>query len=213
MNFETVSAIQAYRGKCEDQSIVLKDLDRKRIVVVVADGAGGVGSGDLAAMTVIREVKENLRSINTADEWKLLLSQTDFRITQGESTAVIVDIREYGIAGASVGDSKAWTLKDGEVDDLTKNQVRKPLLGSGRAEPMSFTRQSFGDFLIVGSDGFFDYSKPAEVTRLIYKSDFYSIPRKCIELVQLPSGEFWDDTSIIAVRRKPIQGRSLLSNV
>jgi hypothetical protein len=35
------------------------------------------------------------------------------------------------VSGASVGDSRAWIVCDGDVNDLTAKQVRKPLLGSG----------------------------------------------------------------------------------
>ena len=53
--FETVSAIQAYRERCEDRVAVFNH--ETRTVVVVADGAGGTGAGDVAALAVIREIE------------------------------------------------------------------------------------------------------------------------------------------------------------
>ena len=50
--FETVSATQAYRERCEDRVAVFTH--QERTVVVVADGAGGTGAGDVAANAVIR---------------------------------------------------------------------------------------------------------------------------------------------------------------
>jgi len=56
----------------------------------------------------------------------------------GETTAVVVDVRTIGIAGASVGDSRAVIVKDGTISELTANQKRKPFIGTGMAEPIGF---------------------------------------------------------------------------
>ena len=50
--FETAQITEAYRKRCEDRVAVINDGDRT--VIVAANGAGGMGSGDLAAETVIR---------------------------------------------------------------------------------------------------------------------------------------------------------------
>ena len=56
----------------------------------------------------------------------------------GESTVVVVDVRADSICGASVGDSQAWIVNGADITDLTARQHRKPLLGSGEAEPVGF---------------------------------------------------------------------------
>src|SRR6186997_2050497 len=114
---ETVTATESYRERCEDRVAVFT-FD-ERTVIVVADGAGGVGSGDIAAEAVLREIEPDLPRIHSADEWADTLRQIDCRISPGESTAVVVDVRPYGIAGASVGDSEAWIIKDGKITNLT----------------------------------------------------------------------------------------------
>ena len=196
--FETVAATEAYRERCEDRVAVFADEDRT--VVVVADGAGGTGSGDIAAQMVIREIQNAYPHIHSATQWEQLLRQVDCRITPGESTAVVVDLRPYGMAGASVGDSQAWSIADGVVDELTLHQHRKPLLGSGNANPTCFLRAPLAGTLLVATDGLFDYAKRAKLTAKIATSEFSTIPRVCIELVRLPSGELWDDIGVIAVR-------------
>ena len=128
------------------------------------------------------------------------MKQIDCRISDGQSTAVVVDIRPYGIAGSSVGDSEAWIIHDGEIDTLTKHQNRKPLLGSGAAEPIPFIHPPLHGCLLVGSDGFFNYAKRERIAHTIARTEFVTIPRTCVEMVRLPSGELWDDTSIVAVR-------------
>ncbi|MDB2687181.1 protein phosphatase 2C family protein [Mariniblastus sp.] len=197
---ESISATENYRERCEDRVDVINE--DNRTVIIVADGAGGVGSGDLAAEYVVSFVKSNYKNTHSANDWVNLLRQIDSQIGAGESTAVVVDIRPYGIAGASVGDSQAWILKDG-ITDLTCNQVRKPLIGSGQSEPIGFTNSPLDGLLIVATDGLFDYAKRDEITRLVLQSDFYAISRNCIDLVRLPSGDMWDDVGIVAARNKP----------
>ena len=198
--FETTLLTEKYREPCEDRVAVLGD--NQRTVIVVADGAGGIGAGDEAADTVVREVSASYRSVNSATDWSNLLRQIDSRVSSGESTAVVIDIRSYGIAGASVGDSQAWIISEDSVFDLTKEQNRKPLLGSGSACPVSFTHSPLTGVLVVATDGFFNYAKFDEVVSLVGQTPFFEIPRRCIDLVRLPSGELWDDVGIVAVRKK-----------
>lgn len=199
--FEAVSAIQAYRERCEDRVAVFNH--DARTVVVVADGAGGTGAGDFAALAVIREIEAEYLNIHSANEWALFLRQIDCRIGDGQTTAAVVDVRTFGIAGASVGDSRAVIVKDGAISELTANQKRKPLLGTGMAEPIGFVGPPLEGLLLVGTDGFFNYAKPAAILATIAKSDFQTLPRKCIDMVRLPSGDYWDDIGVIAVRHRP----------
>ena len=53
-HIETVTAIESYRDRCEDRVRVIAHEDQT--IIVVADGAGGVGAGDLAAEAVVREI-------------------------------------------------------------------------------------------------------------------------------------------------------------
>ena len=199
--FETVSATQAYRERCEDRVAVFTC--QERTVVVVADGAGGTGSGDIAALTVIREIESEYLNIHSANEWASLLRQIDCRISDGETTAVVVDVRSIGIAGVSVGDSRAIIVKDGTISDLTINQKRKPLLGTGMAEPIGFVCPPLDGLLLLGTDGFFNYAKPNAIQASIANSDFQTLPRRCIDMVRLPSGDYWDDVGVVAVRHRP----------
>lgn len=200
--FETVCATQAYRERCEDRVAVFNH--DARTVVVVADGAGGTGAGDVAALAVIREIEAEYLNIHSANEWASLLRQIDCRIVDGETTAVVVDVRTIGIAGASVGDSKAVIVKDGTISELTANQKRKPLIGTGMAEPIGFVWPPLDGLRLLGTDGFFNYAKPNAILASIAKSDFQTLPRNCIDMVRLPSGDYWDDVGVIAVRHRPL---------
>lgn len=199
-DLEVTSATEAYRGRNEDRLVVLQT--ENRTVVAVVDGAGGSGQGDVAAETVVGEIRNEYGHIHSALEWSEFLIQVDCRVGLGEATAVIVDIRPYGIAGASVGDCQAWILGHESIVDLTTKQVRKPLLGSGYAKPTWFTHPKLEGILLVGSDGFFSYAKRESIVTTVATSDFHSLPRACVDLVRLPSGELWDDVSIVSVRKR-----------
>jgi hypothetical protein len=201
--YETVHILEAYRSRCEDRLEVIHD--GGRTIIVVADGAGGSGSGDAAAETVIREVKLIYPHVTTANDWKEALHQIDFRVSAGESTAVVVDLQASGIIGASVGDSAAWIISDGEITDLTINQMRKPLVGSQSATPVAFEHGPLSGLLLVGTDGFFAYAKRDWVPPMVSRTDFFAIPRTCLEMVRLSSGELWDDVGLIACRVRRAQ--------
>ncbi len=189
-----------YCDQNEDRLAIF--VDDERYVFVVADGAGGVGAGAVAASMLIHEIEQAFNEIHSADEWSCLLRQIDSRMAEGQSAAVVVDIRPFEITGSSVGDCQAWIVNDGNTVSLTDKQKRKPLLGSGDAEPVSFTHGSLQGRLIVASDGFFSYAKRDAILPKLAGADLFAIPRKCVEMVQLPSGELWDDTSVIVARPK-----------
>lgn len=202
-SFETAHAVQAYRERCEDRIDIITNGDRT--VIVVADGAGGTGDGHLAAESVIRETRANYATIQNATEWSTFLAQLDFRISTGESTAVIVDLHPDRIVGASVGDSCVWVIDGSDTTDLTRTQSRKPLLGSHAATPAPFWHGALSGTLIVGSDGFFDYVKRDQITPMVARTDFFAIPRVCIDMVRLASGDLWDDTAVVACRVKRVR--------
>ncbi|MCA9135821.1 MAG: hypothetical protein KDB00_03655 [Planctomycetales bacterium] len=202
ISFETTHLVEAYREHCEDRLDIISD--GNRTLIVVADGAGGSGDGSIAADTVINETRSHYTAIDSSIGWSQFLSQLDFRVSVGETTAVIVDVHPDRILGASVGDSRAWVIDGPNVIDLTRTQNRKPLLGSREAKPAPFWHGPLAGILLVGSDGFFGYAKRDQVTPLIARTDFHAIPKACIDLVRLPSGDLWDDTAIVACRlRRP----------
>jgi hypothetical protein len=205
--YQTVQTIEPASGRGDDRIAVVSH--DQRTIIVVADGAGGIGSGSDAAETVVREVAASqYLDFTTPAHWELFLRQLDFRIGAGESTAVIVDLRPDSVIGASVGDSCAWIVRDGELIDLTANQVRKPLLGSGNAVPVGFNSGALVGTLLVASDGFGNYVKRNQLAVLIARTEFIEIPRRCVERVRLRSGELWDDVAIVACRVSPPSRKS-----
>jgi PPM family protein phosphatase len=210
-NFETVSIVQAAQGNSEDRVTVVEQ--DESLLIVVADGAGGMGGGDVAAETVIREVTASAAQLRDAESCCELLRQIDFRVGAGQSTAVIACVAREGVFGASVGDSQAWLIREGEVLNLTHAQVRKPLLGSGECLPVGFSRGRLDSLLLVCTDGLANYVKQPDLVRLAALAEFSELPRKLVEMVRLPSGELWDDVGLVLCRRRRPSTRRKRYNV
>ncbi len=155
MQIEIVTRLeQGARG--EDRLVVLRCDDA--CVIVIADGAGGTGSGGAAAAFVCARAEAAARrGTRTAARWVGHLVQTDLALRVsgmgGESTAVVVEIdAEWGIGGASVGDSGAHAITVDASVELTGEQHRKPLVGSGRAVPVGFGPVNRPGQILVASD-------------------------------------------------------------
>jgi serine/threonine protein phosphatase PrpC len=143
-----------------------------------------------------------------AESWCKILRQTDHRVGPGQSTCVVVARSSKGIVGASVGDSKAWLLENDNINDLTRDQVRKPLLGSGEAKPVAFSHPPSQGLLLVCSDGFCNHVRREKLLREVLWIDFAVLARKLVEMVRLPSGQLWDDLGIVACKpRRPARNR------
>jgi serine/threonine protein phosphatase PrpC len=170
------------------------------LVLVVADGAGGTSGGAEAAQSVIDAVGE-LEASDT--NWVSFLGKLDGQLSAdasvGETTAVIAFIRDGYVHGASVGDSEAWLVDEGQVADLTENQRRKPLLGSGLAKPVAFGPVAFAGVLVLGSDGLFKYVDPGKIRRLSAIVPVTEAADALLQAARLPSGSFQDDISVIVM--------------
>ena len=176
-------------------------------VVILADGAGGTSGGAEAADTVLLWVKSYLTrgaDIREASQWGELLSKIDRQVSfvNGQTTAVIVAVFDDGVAGASVGDSAAWLVDDrsGYVE-LTANQIRKPLLGTGAARPVIFEHAGATGTLLVASDGLGNYARPDRICEFAREADLRLAARRLADLVRLKSGSLQDDIAIALCRK------------
>jgi serine/threonine protein phosphatase PrpC len=113
-------------------------------------------------------------------------------------------VEDGGAAGATVGDSQAWLMVDGTLVDLTQNRIRKPLLGSGEANPQGLSHPLTSGLLIVATDGFCNYVRREQLLKEILRDDFAVLARRLVEMVRLPSGALWDDVGMVVCRPRPI---------
>jgi serine/threonine protein phosphatase PrpC len=171
-----------------------------QVVVVVADGAGGTGNGAAASQAIVDSVRA---LANAPPDWCGLLDELDGdteRLSNGQSTAVIVAIRDGILSGASVGDSGASLLKGSELIDLTDGQQRKPLVGGGCAPSRIAPTEFAGGTLLVASDGLLRYAKRTDIIRVASGEDLQAAARGLVDLVRLPNGNLQDDVAIVLCR-------------
>jgi serine/threonine protein phosphatase PrpC len=185
-------------GRGEDRLVVERAGDR--LLIVVADGAGGTGGAAVAAQDVCDAAVATFRA-GEADAWTHRLQRIDSMLATaghgGLSTAVVVEIADEHIHGASVGDSGAWLVLDGTVSDLTERQIRKPLLGSGAAKPVAFGPVPFRGRLLVATDGLFKYATRAQLVSAASRGVPDSAVTALIDAVRMPSGRLQDDVGVV----------------
>ena len=198
--FEFASVTIAQQARCQDHVAVFEFA--QRVVIVVSDGAGGIGDGERASAYVVSEVRNRLLEAAEPATFERLLSQIDMTMPAGEATAVVLELTSDRIIGASVGDSQAWIVNDGTITNLTASQVRKPLLGSGEARVVGFDHGALTGTLIVATDGFCNYVPQAKIGPTIATAWFPVLATELSKLVRLPSGQLWDDVGIVVARRR-----------
>jgi PPM family protein phosphatase len=185
-------------GRGEDRLLVERAGDR--LLIVVADGAGGTGGGGVAAQDVCDAAGTMFRA-DEGDDWAVRLREIDCLLAKarhgGLSTAVVVEIVDGQVSGASVGDSGAWLVSDGDVADLTERQVRKPLLGSGTAKPMAFGPVLLHGRLLVGTDGLFKYATRVKLAAAATRGAPELAVNVLIDAVRMASGRLQDDVGVV----------------
>jgi serine/threonine protein phosphatase PrpC len=177
------------------------------LVLVVADGAGGSGGGaraaDTALETVERRAPDLVAGTLTAVQLLAELDQLLAR-TRGETTAVVAVVAASGIVGASVGDSEAWLITDEATVELTRDQQRKPLLGTGAAVPAPFAARETTGTLLLASDGLFKYARRDLIASTLRDTTMTDTPARLVDLARLPGGGLQDDVAVIVARgRRP----------
>ncbi len=194
-----VSAVEA--GSMNQDRVAVLSVDGA-LVLVLADGAGGRSGGTEAAEGVVRLVSERAWDLVTGGvEPAKLLATVDATLAKtgagGEATAVLAVVRGRTIHGASVGDSGCWLVTAEGVRNLTRNQVRKPMVGVGAANPVAFGPATLVERLLLASDGLLKYTSPEVIQKAALAQPLQTSAWALIETVRLPSGNLQDDVSII----------------
>jgi serine/threonine protein phosphatase PrpC len=171
-----------------------------RMVIAVADGAGGISGGAQAAELFLQLVEANSAGLQDAESCQRLLQRIDQEISKandcGETTGIVVVITADGLFGAGVGDSAAW-LFSGETQELLTNGQRKPFLGSGSAWAVSFSKPAVIGTLVVATDGLWKYASLERIAEKVRTVAPEILAHELAQLVRLKSGAFPDDIAII----------------
>ena len=177
-----------------------------RFLFILADGAGGTVGGALAATLVCDLALRHAEEPGLVD-WSQVLQEIDETLgahpEAGWSTGVIVEVYDGEVRGASVGDSAAWLLSGGGVENLTQYQRRKPMLGTQQSLPVYFGPYDASDrILLMGSDGLFGCAKQTSIERCLHMhaTNLEGCANALAELATLPSGEFSDDFTLLLAK-------------
>lgn len=181
------------------------------VLLVLADGAGGQAGGGRAAQRVAAGATKHFCEGSSEIDpvpWLSWMREMDRSLsldpTCGETTAIVCVVDGPLVGGCSVGDSEAWIFESTSIVDLTSAQRRKPLLGSGQANPHPFfvrrsTRTRGSSTLLLGSDGLFKYASRDRIAELVSASPFPKLLDALVESVRLPTGALHDDVGLIAL--------------
>lgn len=201
-SFVHVTEICPRRGEGQDRVTVVSSPDR--LVIALADGAGGAAGGERAATAVIDAVMTS-----ETDDWQMVLTELELdpdRLGPGLTTAVALTVTADGISGASAGDSGAWVVwtrgDEPQVDELTANQ-QAALIGNHSVAVAFRGGPLAGGTLVVASDGLFRYAPREAIARAALGPDLAAAAHALVALVRLPSGELPDDVSIVLCREAP----------
>ncbi|MCC7000051.1 MAG: hypothetical protein IT370_35960 [Deltaproteobacteria bacterium] len=197
--FETAAA--SPRESSEDRHLVMQVGDAW--VIAVADGTGGISGGARAADLVIAGVRDSATQpgldVASASAWTGLLLELDRSISAearaGETTGVVLAVTSDLVIGASCGDSRAYLIDPAGAHELTRDQQRKPRLGSGRALPRPFAAGAAGT-LLVASDGLFDYVSIAAIRDTVVRGGS-GLASALVELVVARCRQLPDDIVVI----------------
>jgi serine/threonine protein phosphatase PrpC len=198
-SFEHVVRVCAKGDAGDDRAAVFQH--EACVVVALADGAGGTSNGARAAEAVVESASTLPPDADLASALEDLDADAS-RLGDGQTTAIVLVIDNHGVRGASVGDSEAWLVDfDQRIKKLTRDQIRKPLLGSG-ASLTSVADSWPGDVtLLVASDGLFRFAAVADIARIVVGDDLGRAADELIALVRTSNGALQDDVSIVLVRR------------
>ena len=194
--FVTSELVLGARGAGDDRIAVLPCASG--LVLVVADGSGGMAGASAAAEALVAAVRISAEALAAgALDPATLLREHDQRSQAaqgarskgGQCTAVIAIVRDSDVSGASVGDSGALqslNSGDGAVEDLTAAQERKPLIGSGGAAPVAFRGPLLEGTLLLATDGLLKYAGWKRLTEALAHPVLDELPAVLLSLVRLP---------------------------
>jgi len=165
-------------------------------VLVLADGAGGVGDGAKAADGIVAEAEALFHGGHNSPVASLERADVVLAREGLLSTGVIVEVRDGRLLGASVGDSVAWLISGKQLKELTSSQRRKPLVGDG-AYPVAFAASDLHGRLLLASDGLVNYASRDAIISAANGRDLQISAKRLAELSRLASGDYPDDVSVV----------------
>jgi hypothetical protein len=138
--------------------------DARATLVAIADGIGADAASHAAAALAVRELAHCFRNgvlPNNPKDWEMILEGIDFSVFKdpvaGETSALVMCIRDDVVVGAAVGDSLAYMVSsNGGARLLAGAQGSVPLVGTAMAQPIGFGPVQLDGKLITRRPGSID---------------------------------------------------------
>ena len=180
MSFFVTRTVASSRGAAtEDRADVFAR--GEAAVLVVADGAGGLGRGADASDAALERVKEAVLDpafeLLSPPQWTRLFTAIDRELVEkasGETTLVVVVLVPGALVWVAAGDSEAWIVRSAGYSRLTRLAPRERL-GSGRAKAAADVTRELDGRLLVATDGIFRHVPAREITSIVESARFGSV--------------------------------------
>jgi PPM family protein phosphatase len=164
-----------------------------------------MSGGAHAAERALREISEAARHQALSDRasWLATLAEVDDELFCGPGQCAVVATAVIAgrAVGASVGDCGVWLIAENGIEELTANQVRKPLLGSGEAVPVAFESALEDATLLLATDGLLKYARRDRIAAVALGPDLQMAAHALADLPRLRSGALPDDVGVILCRQ------------
>ncbi|MBL8152356.1 MAG: Stp1/IreP family PP2C-type Ser/Thr phosphatase, partial [Blastocatellia bacterium] len=226
----------------ETKEVINQPLSSEGTLLIVADGMGGAAAGDIASqlaidtvfgelskeidrsntLSIVEMLKNSVEKTNTK-LWEESQMNIDYRGMGTTLTAVLVYKQDLYIA--QVGDSRAYLVRNREIEQVTKDQSAvQMLIDLGRiskqeaatapnrniilqalgVEPIvqvALTKVSIfrGDYLLLCSDGLSNKVEDEEIRDMLLSGS--SIDVTCQKMVDLANFRGGEDNITVVVSR------------
>lgn len=176
------------------------------MLCILADGMGGQFGGARAAAVAVEKSIESALALSANDlrreaHWVQVASVADDTaeadIEAGFTTLIALCIDEDTVCGASCGDSAVLLMNSDKPILLTENQRKNPPVGSGDAQPTSFSQKLKAQWkLLVMSDGVWKFVGRDSIIKTCHTANGTDLILSLRESAAGQSGKLPDDFSM-----------------
>ena len=148
---------------CNEDSVRIKDLGSDRVCVILADGLGGHGGGDVASIIAVDTVSSGWNANTTPAELTDLALKVHRRVLelqtpacQMKSTLAVLSVDSGRMDYAYVGDSRIYHFYNGKLIFQTKDHSASQIavmLGQITPDQIRFHEDRSRIFRAIGQDG------------------------------------------------------------
>lgn len=218
------------------------ELEGGAVLAVVCDGMGGAAEGALASAQAVRFIRERITeryyssmsdislkslmvsAIEGANKFIYDLSLTNEAYEGMGTTVVAAIVDDSYVYVAHAGDSRAYKVSNGELNQLTKDHsVVQRMLENGEITPeeavdhpskhiitralgvdgeikVDFCQESFDelDMLLLCSDGLTNFVNTEDILKFIGEGEFFEFADKLVNLANQNGGA--DNITVVAVK-------------